>query len=260
MVKRLICRSAALVALALAAPAPAGAIVNGAPDGTAHPYAGIANAEHGFCSGFLISPTVMLTAGHCTAAFADDGGVADVSFDEHPDGDSAYITATPHTMPGFADAPPQGLGLPASVTHDLGVLVLDDAVDLPRYAELPAPWALDGLAPGAPLTYVGYGADGWHTGGGRPYPEFSFDRLAGRGSFLGVNTAVGDEFASVSAVRGRTGAGGGPGDSGSPVLLAGTDVAVALGSHVTSLTGDGRSYAARLDTEEALAFILPFVD
>src|SRR3954454_21353851 len=159
MFKRLFCRSAALVALALAAPAPAGAIVNGAADGTAHPYTGIANAEHGFCSGFLISPTVMLTAGHCTAGFADDGGVAYVSFEEHPDGDSHYITATPHTMPGFADAPPQGVGLPASVTHDLGVLVLDEAVSVSRYAALPAPWGLEGLAINTPLTYVGYGAD-----------------------------------------------------------------------------------------------------
>ncbi len=52
------------------------AITNGQPDGTAHPYVGVLvfyvpnqNEElepAWFCSGSLIAPTVVLTAGHCT--------------------------------------------------------------------------------------------------------------------------------------------------------------------------------------------------
>src|SRR3954470_15693737 len=121
-------------ALALAAPAPAGAVVNGAPDGDAHPYVAIVGAGDDFCTASLVTPRVLVTAGHCTAAFADIGGPVYATFDEHARPDSTYVHGTAHTMPGFYDAPPNGTGVPASVSHDVGVVVLDDAVDVARYA------------------------------------------------------------------------------------------------------------------------------
>ena len=58
---------------ALLAAGSAQAIVNGEPDGTRHPYVaaiGFIDAATGrpgaFCSGTLVSPTVIVTAGHCT--------------------------------------------------------------------------------------------------------------------------------------------------------------------------------------------------
>jgi hypothetical protein len=247
-------------ALALAAPAPAGAIVNGAPDGDDHPYVAVVGAGDVFCTASLVAPSVLVTAGHCTAIFADIGGPVYATFDEHARPDSAYVYGTPHTMDGFRDAPPNGTGLPASVTHDVGVVVLDEAADPARMAELPPLGLLDGAVTGLPLDVVGYGADGWHSGGGRPFPTFSFDRIAGTASVIGVPPAGDGEFVAVSAARGKSGAGPGPGDSGGPALLAGSDIVTAVGSHGASLKATGQTYSARLDTPDALAFVTSFTD
>ena len=137
--------------------------------------------------------------------------------------------------------------------------MLDEAVDAARYAELPPEGLLDGLVAGLPVDVVGYGADGWHIGGGRPFPTFSFDRLAGTGSVIGVHPAGGGEFVQVSGVRGQTGAGPGPGDSGSPALLA-----AATSSWRSARTSPAAArrpeLLARLDTEEALEFVTSFLD
>ena len=249
-----------IAALALAAPAPAGAIVNGTPDGDDHPYVAIVGAGDIFCTASLVAPTVLVTAGHCTAYMADIGEPAWASFEEHPQDDSDPSAGTPYTMEGFHDAPPQGTGLPGSITHDIGVIVLDEAVDVPRLAELPPEGILDGIVTGLPLDYVGYGADGWHVGDGRPFPTFSFDRIAGTGSVIGVHPAGGGEFVQVSGGRGQTGTAPGPGDSGSPNLLADTDIVMAVMSHVTSGRAGGRNFSARLDTPAALEFVNSFLD
>ncbi|HWS58650.1 MAG TPA: trypsin-like serine protease, partial [Actinotalea sp.] len=61
---------AALAVLAASA-TPAAAIRYGEPDNNEHPYVGLMIADSGGgpawrCSGTLVSPTIFLTAGHCT--------------------------------------------------------------------------------------------------------------------------------------------------------------------------------------------------
>jgi len=60
---------------ALAVAAPAFAITGGSIDGTAHPAVGLLLADRGNgpepdCSGALVSPTVFVTAAHCTGDLA----------------------------------------------------------------------------------------------------------------------------------------------------------------------------------------------
>jgi hypothetical protein len=194
---------AILVALFLV-PASAGAIVNGSFDGDAHPYVGIAVAGDDFCSGSLVSSTLFVTAGHCTAAFG----------------------------------------------HDVGVVVLDTAVELPRYASLPRLGAL-GADLKASFTLAGYGANGWVTGGGRPFPTFDFDRMVASSQLIGVAT----QFARFSTNPGQDDGGIGPGDSGGPALRTGTDVVSAIGSHGPSRRATGNVYFYRLDTSDARSFL-----
>jgi hypothetical protein len=233
---------------------PAGAIVNGSFDGDRHPYAGIAVAGDAFCSGSLVSPTVFITAGHCSAAFAATGEETFVTFDPHARPTSEYVTGTPYTHPDFFDVPPQGLGLPHSWGHDVGVVVLDEPVDLPRYGALPSRGALGGLL-SASFSLVGYGADGWHVGGEPPFPTFTFDRMVASSRLIELNP----EVARLSTSPGQDNGGTGPADSGSPALPLGTDVVTAIASHVTSPRGTGNAYWYRLDTPDARSFLGRFV-
>jgi hypothetical protein len=226
-------------------PATAGAIVDGSFDGDGHPYVGAAVSGDYFCSGSLVTPTVFVTAGHCTAGFAQSGEATFVTFDAQARPTSEYVTGTPYTHPDFFDVPPQGLGLPHSLGSDVGVVVLDEPVDLPRYAALPSLGALDTM-PSAPLSLVGYGADGWHLGESavpdlhvRPH-----DRLKPPDQ---PRRRLGPQLHQP----GRDNGGIGPNDSGSPALPIGTDVVTAITSHVTNPRGSGNAYWYRLDTANA---------
>jgi hypothetical protein len=237
---------------------PAHAITNGTPDGAAHPYVGIANSGDEFCSGTLLSPRVFLTAGHCTADFAAGGQPIYVTFDPNAGPSSTYVTGTPHTEPGFLSIPPQHVGVPASVGHDLGVIVLDQPVNLPAYGTLPALHSLD-AATGTQVTLVGYGAQAWVPQPGGRVPIFTFVRTQAHATLINDTNANGDEFVRVSGDPGQGQGGGGPGDSGSPAFLDASTTIAAVASHVTQASGSGAAYYSRLDTSDALAFISPFL-
>jgi V8-like Glu-specific endopeptidase len=250
-------RLCVLIAAAVPA-APAHAITNGTPDGAAHPYVGVASSGDEFCSGTLLSPRVFLTAGHCTAGFAASGQPTFVTFDPNASPSSTYVTGKPYTEPGFFNAPPQHVGVPASVGHDLGVIVLDQPVELPAYGSLPAQGSLDG-ATGTALTLVGYGAQGWVPQPGGRIPTFSFVRTQAQSTLINDTNATGGEFVLISTNPGQDQGGTGPGDSGSPALLNGTSTVAAVGSHVTNPSGSGTTYSTRLDTAEAQTFLARFL-
>src|SRR3954468_13318097 len=128
--------AAASVVAALIAPATAGAITYGSPDGDAHPSVGglVSPTQYGdgtwlYCSGTLISPTVFLTAAHCA-----EGDRVGVTFDPaYQAGDTVYYgTSHPDPLYGKSQSDP----------HDIAVVVFPKPVKGITPARLPAAGSL----------------------------------------------------------------------------------------------------------------------
>ena len=144
---------------------PAFAIKEGGLDGDNHPYVGLMVALDGNgnplwrCSGALISPNVYLTAGHCTQFPAESATIwfdADVESGIPANGYpfSGDVNGTTYTHPDYDPA--------AFFLADLGVVMLDEDVEMDEYGVLPELDQLDALATRRGLedqtfTAVGYG-------------------------------------------------------------------------------------------------------
>jgi V8-like Glu-specific endopeptidase len=218
--------------------APSGAILNGKPD-TAHPYVGILvtvvdGQRVPVCSGFLVSPTAFVTAAHCVAALGDDPPY--VSFDE-------AFTPSSALRPGRA-VPNPAFGSPGANTHDIALVVLSTPVTDRPYAVLPGEGLLDSSAKKDPVTVVGYGANSY------PKGDLRFVRTYG-GARISKLEKGGFNLRMSSGIC--------YGDSGGPVLLGASDVAVGINSYVNGKGCAGNAFAFRMDTAEALDFLAPYL-
>ncbi|HEX4954269.1 MAG TPA: trypsin-like serine protease [Thermoanaerobaculia bacterium] len=247
----------------LLAAVPGWAISYGQPDGTDHPNVGGMVAELGpqgekllICSGTLISPTVFLTAAHCTA-YLESLGILDVwvTFEPEFTDRSRLHHGTMFTHPEYNQA--------QSDPKDIAVIVLDRAVRGITPASLPAAGLFDRMMAdhtlnGQRFTAVGFGVLEPQVGGGPPvFPDTNLRWVAV------------SEFNALNAVWLRlsqndaTGDGGTCfGDSGGPNFLGAgaqeTSIVAAL-----TVTGDSMCFATnvdyRLDTPQARAFLGQFV-
>ena len=241
------------VLAAIVLSSPAAAITFGHPDGTDHPNVGAfivlgsGGQRFAICSGTLISPTVFLTASHCTTGL-DDQDVY-VSFDEVIDASATLHHGTAHTNPLYVPAGHQ------SDPHDVAVIVLDQPVTGITPATLPSAGALDGLGlKDQRFDAVGYGAvrdektkgaSSLGDGGSRLETEQGFRSLTKAWLNLSMNPSVGSGGTCY-------------GDSGGPHFLAGTDTVMAI-----TVTGDAWCRSTdvdyRVDTDESRAFLSEFV-
>jgi Trypsin len=143
---------------------PAGAITGNYVEDFEHPFVGLVtfydeNGEFSHrCSGSLLTPTVLLTASHCT----DGATTARVYFQQ-----DAGANHDPETqvdpVSGYPEYCAKGtLGKTCATsdelynygfddfasfpnTHDVGLVILDQPIKLPEYGALAAPGSLDTL-------------------------------------------------------------------------------------------------------------------
>jgi hypothetical protein len=253
--KKLTTILAIVMVLTLALAGTAYAISNGQPDGDNHPYVGIAlgaatGGGYWVCSAAAISPTVLVTAAHCF-----EGPDVFVSFVEVPPPYFQYAgtwTPDPDWCIGC------GGGLPGFDSHDVAVIVLDEPVILPRYAQLPAEGLVDILPMNTKVDLVGYGLQ-FDSGGGPRYPEDgAFTRYYAPTLLIASKFVHSDEYIRLTANPAQGKGGTCFGDSGGPDLLGGTDTILAVNSYVTNGNCAGVTYSNRIDTY-ALDFINSFL-
>ena len=274
----------ALVALLAVTVVPAFAITGTYVRDFEHPFVGLvvfydSNGDFIWrCSGSLISPTKLLTAGHCTDT-AEGAVSARVYFQQDA---GAHYDPTTQIDPvsGYPESCAEGtLGLSCATssriynygfanfagfpnTHDAGVVILAEPITLLEYGQLPAAGVLDSLATKRGLkdtifTVSGYGLT-YKTNDHSPLPNISFrERLMALSTLVSLKSAITDGYNLQTQGNGDGRGGTCSGDSGGPVFLGGSESNLIVG--VTSFGMNslcrGTDFAYRVDQAAVLDWI-----
>jgi Trypsin len=238
----------------------ASAITYGRLDNNDHPFVGLMVAQDASgnalwrCSGTLMSPTLFLTAGHCTEAPAAH---VEIWFDADVDAgipgngypNNGQVGGTPYTHPQYNPN--------AFYRYDLGVVVLDQPYVTGSYGALPALDVLDQLATQRGLQNVTFTSVGY----GLQYinPQFVSSarvRMAATPHLVGINTGYTGDFSIRLSNNAATG-GTCFGDSGGPNFIGSTNVVGGVTSYGNNwCTGGGGVY--RVDRSDDLAWLALF--
>ena len=289
MRKKMLLSVFSIIVILSIAVSPAYAIGGDYREDFEHPYVGLVafyDADGEFiwrCSGALLSPTVFLTAGHCADT---EGGAVTARIWFQQDAGVNYDPATQlDPVSGYPEYCAAGtLGKTCATvsegniynfnytgnipnTGDVGILILDQPINLSEYGVLPTPDLLTTLDIGPGRHEVLFTASGYglttRTTPQDPHPDLSYrERLMAQATLVNLRSAWNGGF-NFQATGNGVGKGGTcNGDSGGPVFLGDFDSNLIVG--VTSfgignLLCRGTDFAYRVDQPEVLAWIESFL-
>jgi len=239
-------------------------ITNGTLDGNGHPAVvlivmDVAGEPAFRCSGTLIAPTVVLTAGHCAGEPGEFSGLRVFTESDVENGKNNFPFAGPNTIEAVEWHSHPLFTERAFFLHDVGVVLLSRAVKLAsnQYGKLPRQDQLDALTPSSStlFTAVGYGLQ-------RINPVFVEDelvRMFARPHLIQINTPgfTGD-FSLLLSNNASTG-GTCFGDSGGPNYLGTSNVIAGVTSFALNGTCGGTGGVFRLDRRNVLDFVTQYL-
>jgi Trypsin len=254
---------------------PAGAVTGNYSDDTIHPYVALIafyddnDVFTHRCSGSLLTPTVFLTAGHCTDAatgatnarlwFQQDAGVGFDGTNPAPSGYPVASDVTSHHLYnfGFSDS------LPLPNLRDVGIVVLDKPIAVGDegyaggFASLASVGSLDRLATRRGQQGVTFTASGYGLSLSNPVKTVSFrKRLMATEQLINLGSHLTDGFNIQTTANPGNGKGGTcGGDSGGPLLYDSTNTIVAVNSFGLNEWCRGNDFMYRVDQAAVQSWI-----
>jgi len=248
---------------------PASAITDGELDGEDHPWVVLLSMDVGGvptyrCSATLLSPTVVLTAGHCTSNYPDepysgmkvftesdvDGGDNDYPY---CDGRNCVEAEAWYAHPLYETAP--------FWFHDVGVVILKEPIFLDEYGVLPEADQLDVLKTrrgkqDTTFTAVGYGLQRINP----VFVEADRVRMVSHPQLIQINSPGFTGDYSLLLSNNHSTGGTCFGDSGGPNFLGDSKIVAGVTSFGMNGNCAGTGGVFRMDRQDVLGFVSPFLE